>query len=46
VAANIAGTLVAEALAPGAGAQVRIGIPPGGEITTLNQYLTGSEAVL
>jgi len=29
VAANIAGTLVAEALAPGAGAQVRIGMPSG-----------------
>lgn len=29
VAANIAGTLVAEALAPGAGTQVRIGMPSG-----------------
>jgi hypothetical protein len=29
VAANIAGTLVAEALAPGAGAQVQIGMPSG-----------------
>ena len=29
VAANITGTLVAEALAPGAGAQVRIGMPSG-----------------
>jgi 2-methylaconitate cis-trans-isomerase PrpF len=29
VAANIAGTVVAEALAPGAGAQVRIGMPSG-----------------
>ena len=29
VAANIAGTLVAEALAPEAGAQVRIGMPSG-----------------
>ncbi len=29
VAANIAGTLVAQALAPGAGAQVRIGMPSG-----------------
>jgi 2-methylaconitate isomerase len=29
VAANIAGTLVAEALSPGAGAQVRIGMPSG-----------------
>jgi len=29
VAANIAGTLVAEALTPGAGAQVRIGMPSG-----------------
>ena len=29
VAANIAGTLVAEALASGAGAQVRIGMPSG-----------------
>jgi 2-methylaconitate isomerase len=29
VAANIAGTLVAETLAPGAGAQVRIGMPSG-----------------
>jgi len=29
VAANIAGTVVAEALAPGAGAQVRLGMPSG-----------------
>jgi 2-methylaconitate cis-trans-isomerase PrpF len=29
VAANVAGTVVAEALAPGAGAQVRIGMPSG-----------------